>query len=279
MTKLSQSEINFFNENGYVGPFDLQPGTNFKLDISVRKKIQKRAINLKKFKRYSDFVKNGEQESPLLTRNMHLYNYEVYKIATMPTIIDKIACLMGDNIFLWKTTFWTKRPNSSIVPWHRDIFQGLGNVGNISCWLALSEVSEDNGCMEVICGSHKDNITEDIFNDEKYLEKQRQSNKLFVPDEISNKRIQKMPLLAGQFFIFDQAIIHGSNANTLQVAREAMVIRFIPTSVEKKLDSPCILLKGKDLEKKQHVLPPPKKNPLSQVFRYRKYKKCRFMMD
>lgn len=78
--------------------------------------------------------------------------------------IPAVKQLIGPNVIYWYTQFVTKFPDAnsgrSEFPWHQDngYAHGIEPATNITVWVALDAVDEQNGCVYVLPGSHKDGL-------------------------------------------------------------------------------------------------------------------------
>ena len=52
--------------------------------------------------------------------NRHLDSRAVYDLATEPAIVERMACLYGPDLLLWRTNFFVKNCGSKAIPWHQD---------------------------------------------------------------------------------------------------------------------------------------------------------------
>ncbi len=66
--------------------------------------------------------------------------------------------LYGPNLLLWRSSILLKAAGTvegGRIPWHQDgAYFKLIPEANISFWLALDEATEENGCMQVLPGTH-----------------------------------------------------------------------------------------------------------------------------
>ena len=87
----------------------------------------------------------------------HLYFDWAYQLARNPRLVGAISDLVGEDLFIMASRFWIKdAQDRKYVSWHQDhAYFGLKPPTIITAWLALNEVTRDNGCMRVIPGSHK----------------------------------------------------------------------------------------------------------------------------
>lgn len=88
-------------------------------------------------------------------------------------IVDAGRQLMGDDIDFWYDQIIMKPSgNSGSTPWHQDAGywhdpkadpdspRAKAAKRAVTCWLALSEVGENHGCMQFIPGSHKGGLVD-----------------------------------------------------------------------------------------------------------------------
>ena len=72
------------------------------------------------------------------------------------TILDVVEDLIGPDIFVWASLFFTKDPGDPrYVGWHQDsTYWGLSGPEVINVWLALSPSTVESGAMRILPGSH-----------------------------------------------------------------------------------------------------------------------------
>ncbi len=71
-------------------------------------------------------------------------------------ILDCVEALIGPDIMVFHTTVWLKEPHSeTFVPWHQDAtYFGLAPFEHVTAWVALTDSTAANGCVQIIPGSH-----------------------------------------------------------------------------------------------------------------------------
>ena len=64
--------------------------------------------------------------------------------------------LIGPDIMVFHTTVWLKEPHSeTFVPWHQDAtYFGLAPFEHVTAWVALTDSTPENGCVQIIPHSH-----------------------------------------------------------------------------------------------------------------------------
>jgi chlorinating enzyme len=80
----------------------------------------------------------------------------VHGLVSHPSILDAVESLIGPNILVFTSTWFIKEPESAaIAAWHQDAtYFGLRPHLHVTAWLALTDATADNGCMEFLPGSH-----------------------------------------------------------------------------------------------------------------------------
>jgi phytanoyl-CoA hydroxylase len=78
-------------------------------------------------------------------------------MAENAALLDIVAALIGDNFQLHYTKLNMKGPRvGSVVEWHQDFaYYPHTNFDLLSCLVYLDDATVDNGCLEVIPGSHQ----------------------------------------------------------------------------------------------------------------------------
>lgn len=80
-----------------------------------------------------------------------------FEHACDPAILDVVEDLIGPDIVLYNTQALLKPAyHGAAVPWHQDsAYWPFQNYNLLSCWIALDEANEENGCMRFLPGSHR----------------------------------------------------------------------------------------------------------------------------
>ena len=128
----------------------------------------------------------------------------------LETILDNYKLLFGNYL--------VKMPgNASATDPHQDItFVDEDQFASANVWVALQDISPENGCMYFLRGSHKLKPTIRPTHDYKWAYE-------WVKDEIKNQS-EAFSAKAGEAFIFNHAVVHGSFANKSSLPRIAAVM-------------------------------------------------------
>lgn len=211
----ANSAIEFFRENGYLGPFPL---------LSRDEACALERLILNGF--------NRNQFSVLKTgRNRHLDWKPIAAVCRIDTLIKSLETLLGPNLLLWRTQLFYQGPERAL-PWHRDTYTNLleGPQSNLSLHIAITPAAESN-CVALIPGSHRDHGTR-VFGLEVNPGAAAYGNTRFVQTGAPPPE-HKMILKRGEFFIFHPMMIHRTcySENPSNSPRLALALRVVPPDV------------------------------------------------
>ncbi|NDJ61652.1 MAG: phytanoyl-CoA dioxygenase family protein [Chloroflexi bacterium] len=165
------------------------------------------------------------------------------KLVLNPTIGAIAAKLAGvAGIRLWHDQLLHKPPqtdtDAGAVGWHQDWFywQCAQPANMLTAWVALVDVDERNGCMEVVPGSHKWGLQDDSDFFAQDLAALQQSI-----EKSSGKPFQTAScvLPAGAVSFHHCLTIHGSRPNLSAAPRLSMVLHLLPAGTRYKRGTPA----------------------------------------
>lgn len=150
----------------------------------------------------------------------------VYRMCCHPALLKAVGPLVGDDILLTNATFRIKQPGSSQnYGWHQDSARIQVEPCFVIAFLALSEQTRENGCLEVIPGSHKEVHTFKTLNSPAGQEKRRVAR----TENVDESQAVALELKAGEVAVFSGNLIHGSGPNTSQHERCSLLIDYTAT--------------------------------------------------
>ncbi len=127
---------------------------------------------------------------------------------------------IGEDISIFRAMFMNKpAKQGTVLPWHQDVGVGWGvdNNPTITVWTALDQATIENGCMQLVPGSHKHGvITENHFPSEKQLA-------AYAPpgSEIN------LEAEAGEAILLNNLLLHRSGVNPTGQSRRAFSIAYM----------------------------------------------------
>ena len=145
----------------------------------------------------------------------------LYDLCTSPPILDRTRSLLGPDLVLWATFFFNKPPGGAEIPWHQDAnYWPIEPPINLSAWLAIDEVTTENSCVQVIPGSHREVIPHVASRAAMAFGQEAD------PDRVDPSQAVDVELKPGEFFLFNERLLHHSNANRSNRRRLGMTMRF-----------------------------------------------------
>ena len=216
MSYLSLNQLKQYNDEGFISPIDIFSEGKAK---DIRNEIE---IIEKKFP--NELERSGRY-------NAHLISPLLDSIVHNSKILDTVQSLIGKNILVCGTTLFIKDPNKKgFVSYHQDAkYIGLEPYNWVTAWVAITDSNEENGCMRMWPGSHKDKIKEhnQMFNKDNLLTRGQTVNNVPI------KNTTPLILKAGQMSLHHPMVIHGSGLNKSKDRRIGFVIQsFIGTNVK-----------------------------------------------
>ena len=219
MPNLSDQQINFYNDNGYIAPIDVlskQEANEIRNEIETIEKKWPKALE-------------G------IGRNyIHLISPVFNKVCLNTKILDAVESIIGKNILICGTTLFIKNPNEKgFVSFHQDAkYIGLEPHNWVTAWIAVTDTNEENGCMRMWSGSHKQKI--------KHHEQKFDENNLLTRgqtiENVPIKETKPIILKAGQMSLHHPTIVHGSGLNRSNDRRIGFVVQsYIGSNVDQVL--------------------------------------------
>ena len=226
MSYLSSNQLKQYEDEGFVSPiniFSKEEAKEIRDEIELIENLMPGELD--KSGRY-----NAHLISPLLDEVTH-----------HPKILGAVQSLIGEDILVCGTTLFIKNPNEKgFVSYHQDAkYIGLEPHNWVTAWVAITDSNENNGCMRMWSGSHKDNLKE---HDQKF----NQGNLLTRGQTVKNvpkEETTPLVLTAGQMSLHHPTTVHGSELNKSDDRRIGFVIQsYIGTNVQQILGKNSVQL-------------------------------------
>jgi ectoine hydroxylase-related dioxygenase (phytanoyl-CoA dioxygenase family) len=172
----------------------------------------------------------------------------VHGLVRHPAILGAVEQLIGPDILVYTSTWFIKEPESAaIAAWHQDAtYFGLRPYEHVTAWLALTDATAENGCMEFLPGSyrrgqlpHQAGVVAASVN--------RAGQAVTV--DVDDTPAVHAPLHAGEFSLHHTLCLHRSQPNRSTGRRVGLAISYVPTRVQHlgvKHKTPAMLVHGVD---------------------------------
>lgn len=139
-----------------------------------------------------------------------------------PVILDHLHPIIGETILLWRDVVMMKPARvGREKPWHQDSsYWPWDPMRLVSAMIALDDATPENGCLQIIPGTHKKPVQH--YGDELQidLDEQMQARTLYVPLE------------AGDCLLFHSLLLHASEPNRSEHDRRVLINSYMPDDLE-----------------------------------------------
>lgn len=221
MPNLSSEQIQFYQQYGYLFPLRVLNDTEvlrFRREFDTyTRENQGKLIGM---------IPRERRKIYALT---HLSLAWVHEIVSHPSILDAVEGLIGPNILVWEATWFVKfAHDATYISWHQDgAYWGLHPPKVATAWVALSESTPENGCMQVLPGTHLSVLPQrDTYAKDNALSRGQE-----ISVEVDESPAVNLMLRPGEMSLHHIGIAHSSKANTSDGPRIGLAIRYIAPEV------------------------------------------------
>ena len=175
------------------------------------------------------YLNDHKTENTEFVSGLYERDSEFLKFAMYPEIINEVKQLIGEDIILWGSSLFCKKgKKGKETPWHQDgEYWPIKPLESITVWLSIDEVSEENGPLQYIPGSHlKKKLVEHNTLESKNITLNQTLKNI---DEIKDQA-KSVILKPGMFSLHDVYLFHGSRANNSGKRRAGITYRYMPAT-------------------------------------------------
>jgi phytanoyl-CoA hydroxylase len=139
-------------------------------------------------------------------------------VASSP-LIDVCADLIGPDVRLyWDQAVYKKPGTAASFPWHQDNgYAFLEPQQYLTCWIALTDATEENGCPWVVPGMHRMGTLRHHMTD----------TGLVCFEETTDAT--SAPVRAGGMVVFSSLTPHCTGPNRTDAPRKAYIVQYAPS--------------------------------------------------
>lgn len=223
MRLLTQEQVNFYQENGFVQVDDVLSRNELEELRQYLEEVmtEKSDLSLQTDQKGGSYYRVLNQRVNVWRDHAGMGKYSFHpRFAQMAMELTQSEGIR----FFHDHALWKMPGDSKPTPWHQDFpYWPMNETGAMSIWIALDDVDERNGCMMFVPGSHKVGKLNHIN-----LADPQDLFEYVHGTDIDKVKPVKVPLKAGSCTFHDGLTFHYAHANVTDKPRRALAIIYMP---------------------------------------------------
>jgi len=131
---------------------------------------------------------------------------EFNSMARNPDILNELEKVLGSDIFLYENSaVYKPKGRKNGVPFHQDFISRSNEPIKYIAWMAVDNVTKDNGALKVLPGTHRQGFMQ------WHRVKVETHHDRIDPSSLNLSSQIYIELNAGDVLIFNQLVVHGSD--------------------------------------------------------------------
>jgi ectoine hydroxylase-related dioxygenase (phytanoyl-CoA dioxygenase family) len=237
-TSLSSAQVERYERDGFLSPVAA---------LTPEEAAASRA-QLEAFEEFVGGPLTADSVDARYRSRTHVLLAWVHALVRNPAILDAVEGLIGPDILVYTSTWFIKEPESAaIAAWHQDAtYFGLRPYVHVTAWLALTEATAENGCMEFLPGSHRGGQRPHRAG--AVAGSVNRAGQAIV-GAVDDAPAVHAPLRSGEFSLHHTLCLHRSPPNRSLGRRIGLAISYIPTHVQhlgQRHRTPAMMVRGVD---------------------------------
>lgn len=163
-----------------------------------------------------------------VVRNPHLTQRWVAEAVRASRLMEAVQAAIGTSVAVENTFLVIKWPGHEFdIPWHQDGIDDrveLDPDRSVAAWLALTDTTQESGCLWIIPGSQRAGYLPYGKEDDNKQQRGRADAALSVTDQEKAVPIQ---VQSGSAVLMDMRLLHRSGTNTAASVRVGLNIRYV----------------------------------------------------
>jgi len=156
-----------------------------------------------------------------------------------PGFLMPASQLLGGAVRFWHDQLFCKPPRrGGVVAWHQDYsyWTRTAPIAHLTCWIALDDVAEENGCLRYVPGSHRWHLlpVTGLAGEMNAIET------VLTPEQRAEFRPVAVPLKRGEATFHHPLMVHGSSENRSARPRRGAVLNVVRDGVRSAADTPLL---------------------------------------
>lgn len=239
--RLSDEQVKFFDENGYLPNVNLLDEKQLE---AIKGEIEQLAdVGHPGHDLFYEFHSNESSDpDTILFHALGAWRITpgLHDVLWNPRFLVAASQLLGNKpVRFWHDQLFCKPPKKGgVVAWHQDYsyWTRTKPLAHLTCWCGLDDSMVENGCLQYVPGSHrwglidKPELAGDLMGIMDYLTPEQK--KEFKPVPVETK--------AGEAIFHHSLTLHGSGENKSQAPRRAFVINAFADGVISDSNDPLL---------------------------------------
>lgn len=238
--RLSEEQIAFFHENGYL------PGIRILTDEQVEQLRQElEGLMDPSHPGHHLFYEyhSNESKDPNTVLFHALGAWRIapgfHDILWHPAFTVPASQLLGGAVRFWHDQLFCKPPKQGgVVAWHQDYsyWTRTQPEAHLTCWIGLDDATEENGALMYIPGSHRWNLLPitGLAGDMEAI------MSVLTEEQKAQFKPVTVELKAGECSFHHSMVVHGSGVNRSERPRRATVINVFRDGVKSASNEPLL---------------------------------------
>ena len=236
--RLSDEQVEFFNENGYLKGIRILDDAQIETlrgELAEMTELAEDERDL--FYEYN----SNESNDPSMVLFHALGAWRVrpgfHDLLWHPAFLVPASQLLGGTVRFWHDQLFCKPAHhGGEVIWHQDYsyWTRTKPMAHLTCWIGLDDSTRENGCVHYVPKSHKWNL----LPREDFTKSMDTIRDFLTPDQLEQFKPVPIELKKGEASFHHPLMVHGSFANTSDRPRRAAVINVIRDGVWSDSDRP-----------------------------------------
>lgn len=237
---LSEEQISFFNENGYLKGVRILTDEQVEVLRDELEQLMDPAFTARNL--FHEYHSN-ESMDPDRVLFHALGAWRVmpgfHDLLWHPAFLVPAAQLLAGPVRFWHDQLFCKpAQHGGVVAWHQDYsyWTRTTPLAHLTCWIGLDDSTTANGCLNYVPGSHKwPDLPKPVLAGE------MNGIRSILPNEVRDQ-FNPVPIEMekGQGSFHHARTMHGSGANDTTRPRRATVINVLRDGVRSNSDEPLL---------------------------------------
>jgi phytanoyl-CoA hydroxylase len=217
--RLTAAQVAQFDELGFIVVEDaVEPATLARVTAEIDQFEAELEAALRTAADGRAFI--AEADAITFTTHLVARSDEIRALATSDVFVDLSADLIGPDVNMyWDQAVYKKPEKPRRFPWHQDNgYTFIEPQQYLTCWLALTDATEQNGCPCVAPGVHRVGTLTHSYVDPLGFE-------CFADPPIAAR---PAPVRAGSALVFSSLTPHMTGPNLTDAVRKAYILQYAP---------------------------------------------------